>query len=62
MIQRMKSSGVAFLAGSCVIYAILWLLANYTSLPGSVLMLLVPIVALWLALCVAWTLKGRSKE
>ena len=36
------------------IYAVLWLLANYTSIGGGVLMLLIPLALLWLVACLAW--------
>lgn len=62
MARRLTIGTVMFIAGSCTIYAVLWLLANYTSIGGGVLMLLIPLALLWLVACLAWVARGYASR
>jgi membrane protein implicated in regulation of membrane protease activity len=55
---------LAVFGGGAAIYAILWLLANYTSLNASkTLVLFLPLSLLWLTACIVWsTLRARRKQ
>jgi hypothetical protein len=42
------------LAGSCLLFAVLWTLANFSPAPPEILYAFVPLVLLWTAACIFW--------
>jgi hypothetical protein len=49
--------------GGATIYAVLWLLASYTSLHGSTtLSLFIPLSLIWVAICIGWVVFRGKKE
>jgi hypothetical protein len=54
---------LAVFGGGAAIYAILWLLATFTSLNASkTLVLFLPLSLLWMAACVVWGILQARKS
>jgi hypothetical protein len=60
--QRLTWMSLVFVGGTGALYAVLWLLVNYTTLPGRTLTLMIPLTLLWLVICIIWTWKGREND
>jgi hypothetical protein len=63
----MKSLGavkltLAVFGGGALIYALLWMLAEWTSLSAQrTLPLFIPLSLLWIAVCIGWFIWGKAK-
>jgi hypothetical protein len=45
------------IGGGCILFAVLYLLANYTPVPAEVFYLFIPLSLIWIAGCILWSIR-----